>query len=219
MLVLALGLSLFPAAQAKADLIVNGDFEQGNTAFSSNYFFSPGNITPTRTYDIVTNPALSRPGATAPVAYGDHTSGTGLMMAVNGAITPDVLVWGQIVAVKPNSPYTFAAFISSWTAAAPGQLDVVFNGTSIGIMNAPSITAFWSPFSASWNSGSATSVVIELRSLSTSGFGNDFALDDLALKGPDTLAVPEPASVVLSLTGSLALVLGAGVRRYRRRRG
>jgi hypothetical protein len=214
-----LGLALLlGASHARAGLIVNGDFEQGNTGFTTQYTFSPGDIGPAQSYDVVDNPAHSRPHDISPISYGDHTTGHGLMMAVNGAEVPNVLVWGETVAVSPHTTYQFSAWISSWFPAAPESLDVRFNGASIGTMTAPSTTAVWVPFSTTWDSGSATSAAIELRNLGTADVGNDFALDDISLAGPSGSPIPEPASVVLLLTGSLALCLGGrgSIRTHRR---
>jgi hypothetical protein len=219
-LVPALWLALVPVSRAKADLVVNGNFEQGNSGFTTNYVYSPGNVAAPRSYDVVTNPTLNAaPGIAEVSSYGDHTSGSGLMMVVHGAQIPNVLVWAEIVAVQPNSKYDFSAYISSWSAAAPGGVDVSFNGTSLGMLNAPSATGVWVPFTATWNSGSATSAIIQLRSLTTAPVGNDFALDDITLKGPDPFAVPEPAGALYVLTSSLTLGLGDLVRRFRRRLG
>jgi hypothetical protein len=123
-----------------------------------------------------------------------------------------MLVWSETVAVAPNTTYDFSASISSWFASAPGQLDVLFNGKSIGIINAPSTTAVWVPFSTYWNSGSATSAVIELRNLRTADVGNDFALDDIALNGPGPITVPEPTGLALFGLG-IAGLAGWRVRR------
>jgi hypothetical protein len=211
---LALWLLLCPAS-LKADLIVNGGFEQGNSGFTTNYVFSPGNTSSPRSFDITANPALDG----APVSYGDHSTGSGLMMVVKGATIPNVLVWAQIIAVEPNHKYDYASYISSWSAASPARLDVRVNGTSVGTITAPSTPGVWAPFSVTWDSGSNTSAIIELRNLSTSGVGNAFALDDFSFKGPDPFAVPEPAVLAHCLTSCLALGLGAGVRGLRRRRG
>jgi hypothetical protein len=219
----ALWLVLIPVAQAQADLIANGGFEAGNSGFTSNYVYSPGNLTPPRTFAVVTDPALAFPGGGA-ASYGDHTTGSGEMLAVHGSTNlanPDVLVWGQIAAVVPNSTYTFSMFISSWHAGPPGQLDISLNGTSLGTVTAPDATGVWVPFSATWNSGSAKSAVIELWGKSTSSGGNGFsgfALDDFGFKGPDPFATPEPACVVHLLSSALALGLGNLARRYRHRR-
>jgi hypothetical protein len=189
--------TLAPQPPPSGNLIVNGDFEQGNTGFTTQYTYSPQGIGGAQTYAIVNDPHTVHPSA---ASYGDHTTGKGLMMAVNGATTPNVLVWGETVAVTPNATYEFSGWISSWTPSAPGQLNVLFNGSSVGIMNAPSTTAVWVEFSANWNSGSATSVAIELRNLSTADIGNDFALDDISLTGPS--APPTQTMVSSSMSPS-----------------
>ncbi len=179
-------------------LIVNGDFEQGNTGFRTEYRYSRGAIGAQQSYDILPNPRPAHSATTA--SYGDHTTGSGLMVAVNGSLTPNVLVWGQTVAVTPNTAYQFSAFISSWFSGAPGQLEVLFNGTRIGIMTAPLAAGVWVPFTATWNSGSATSAVIELRNLTTADIGNDFSLDDLALA---SLVQPTATAISSSVNASV----------------
>jgi hypothetical protein len=202
--ILALVAAAFLAPSVSAGLIVNGDFQLGNQGFQTDYTFSPDNIGPQLTYDLLANPFPAHPSAHS---YFDHTLNTALgkMMAVNEANAPGVLVWGQTVAVIPNSDYAFTAFISSWVASAPTQLDVLFNGTSIGVMQAPTSTGVWVQFTANWNSGSASSAVIELRNVVGADVGGDFALDDLSLTGPDPSAVPEPSALVLLAISTLAL--------------
>jgi hypothetical protein len=196
------------APRGRADPIVNGNFEAGNTGFATAYTFSPGDIGPQQVYDVLNNPFPAHPSATS---YGDHTTGSGLMMAVNGSFTPNVLVWGQTVAVAPNADYQFTAYISSWIGTAPAQVDVLFNGTSVGVLVAPDTTGVWVPFTFTWNSGAATSAAIELHNLTTFDVGNDFALDDLSLVGPAAATVPEPATALLALAGGG--LLGWAVRR------
>jgi hypothetical protein len=93
----------------------------------------------------------------------------------------------------------FLAFVSSWVSAAPTRLDVLFNGTSIGVIQAPSTTGVWVEFAANWNSGASTSAMIQLRNVSGADIGGDFALDDISLNGPDPNVVPEPSSLLLTL--------------------
>src|SRR5205814_5599955 len=123
-------------------------FGLGNTGFISGYIYSPGNIVPARTYDILHNPAAAHAAA---ASYGDHTTGTGLMMAVDGATTPNVLVWAQTVTVTPNTTYKFSAFLSSWTATAPAQLNVTINGALLTSATAPSTTGVWAEFGGNWS--------------------------------------------------------------------
>ena len=98
-----------------ANLITNGDFQSGNVGFTTDYNFSPGDIGPAQSYDVVANPAFSRPNDLNAISYFDHTLGTvdGLMMAVNGAAVPNVLVWSQTLTVTPNTDYDFSLWASS----------------------------------------------------------------------------------------------------------
>lgn len=171
--------------QATTNLIVNGDFESGNTGFTSEYLFTPGSLDsevydPTLgVYDLPVNPVDSHRAA---ASFGDHTSGSGLMMAVNGANRSDVVVWSQTVAVAPNTTYEFSAWITSWFHESPAQLQLLINGSQVGTFTAPSTSGLWQQFGAIWNSRSSTSATIEIIDLNTELNGNDFVLDDLSLQ-------------------------------------
>src|SRR5262245_35251540 len=89
------------------NLVLNGSFDAGNSGFTTQYNYSPGDIGPARSFDVVDDPAHARPNAFDPVSYQDHTTGTGLMLAANGAVTADVVVWSETVAVTPNTDYVF----------------------------------------------------------------------------------------------------------------
>jgi len=134
------------AAPAWADnLIINGDFTAGNTGFTTSFYYSPGNIYGAHTYDIVTDPSYSHPGA---ASYGDHTSGDGMMMAINGSASSGDVVWSKNVDVIPNSEYFFSMWTSTWIG--PGKLSVRINGTAIDRdFYTPSSTGIWEPFNAS----------------------------------------------------------------------
>lgn len=209
-LVYCLVLLLYPSG-VSAGLIVNGNFSSGNTGFTTAYTYSPGDIGPAQSYDVVDNPAHSRPHDISPVSYGDHTTGTGLMMAVNGAAVPNVVFWSETISITANTDYNFSFWISSWFPASPATVDVQFNGLSVGTAFAPSTVAVWQQFQTTWNSGANTSLTINLIDSLADPDGNDFAVDDIDLTGPTPNAVPEPASILLALTG--AGLIGCGWRR------
>jgi hypothetical protein len=207
----AVALALAGPGTASADqILVNGDFELGNTAFTSGYRFSPGNILDLQTYDVVADPRLASPHA---ASYRDHTTGSGLMLAVNGAAVPDVTVWSQTVAVAPGTDYDFSAWASSWFQLSPARLDFLFNGVSIGTLTAPLTPGVWEEFRSTWNSGSDTALTIRIVNRNIDFSGNDFALDDLSLQGPPAQVIPEPTGLCLAALGA------AGVLGYRRARG
>lgn len=211
----ALALAVCANAPANANLIVNSDFEAGNTGFTSDHAYSPGNIVPPGVYDVLANPSSAHGSATS---YGDHTTGSGLMMAVNGSTTPGEVVWGQTVSVTPGATYDFGVWISSWYPAAPAELNFSVNGDVIGSLTAPAVAGVWELAFSTWNSGAMTSALIEVKNANTVFTGNDFALDDFffgdpIFSNPD----PVPAPPVGLLFGLGLAALGWTARRRRLR--
>ncbi|RYZ41824.1 MAG: PKD domain-containing protein, partial [Sphingobacteriales bacterium] len=160
-----------------ANLIVNGDFSQGNTGFFSDYFSSVINTTEGQ-YHVGVNPRNWNGGMSDCT---DHTSGTGNMMMVNGAPTADAIVWRQTVSVQPNTNYAFSTWIESLVTQNPAQLQFSINGKALGTPIAASAQSCnWNMFYTTWNSGSSTTAEIAIINKNTLLPGNDFALDDIS---------------------------------------
>lgn len=168
------------------ELVINGDFSAGNTGFSSDYTYVvdlpavQNEMVPEGTYTVITNPNLVHTGF-SPCT--DHTSGSGNMMVVNGAANLQD-IWCQTVSVTPGALYNISAWVASVNPASPAQLQFSINGIPIGnIVNAVSTPCVWIPFNAIWNAGSNTTAQICILNLNTAAGGNDFALDDISMKG------------------------------------
>jgi gliding motility-associated-like protein len=159
-----------------SNLIFNGDFLFGNMGFTSAYTYTT-NLWPEATYCIGTNPQTFHTNFSP---CGDHTTGTGNMMVVNAAGTPNVIVWQQTIPVVPNTNYLFSCWLTSVHTSSPAQLQFFVNGVQIGpVFGAAPATCIWNMFFNTWNSGTATSAVISIRNQNTSLSGNDFAIDDI----------------------------------------
>ena len=99
--------------------IVNGDFELGNTGFTSQYVYNVP-TTGLGQYAVAANPNSVHPSW---YSFGDHTSGSGvLMMIVNGASDADLVVWSQNVTLTAGTIYEFRAWGTGVYPAAPGNL-------------------------------------------------------------------------------------------------
>jgi hypothetical protein len=198
-----------------ADLIANGNFEAGTntTGFTTGYTASPGFLDGPGLVDVTKNPAAENKWW--PTSFGDHTSGSGFMLAVNGATTPNTVIWSQTVAVTPKTTYNFSAWSASLYPANAANLDFLFNGTSIGTFSPGLTVGKWGEFTGSWNSGSATSVTISIIDRNIARFGNDFVLDDISMTGGlgPTEEGPEPSTLVLCSIGAVG-----GLAGYFRRR-
>ncbi|MBI5648788.1 MAG: T9SS type A sorting domain-containing protein [Ignavibacteriae bacterium] len=192
-LVCVVGLGMPQGALAQCgELITNGDFEAGNSGFASQYVYLPGNLYPEGVFDVAVNHNLSH------ACFGgtDHTSGTGKSMAVNGSVTAGKIVWSQTVLVLPGTNYALSAWVTSHCGAfSRAVLRFTVNGVQVGGNHWAPATAFeWNNFSATWNSGAATSAVIEIIDLNTAPGGNDFGLDDISfMKIDETEPVITPA--------------------------
>ena len=182
------------------NLLVNGDFEQGNTGFATQYAYTPGggtkNVALAYTVDKNTLPWASN--FTIVSSYGDHTTGSGLMLLCNGATTAHTIAWSETAPVTPNTTYTFSAWVSSIDSFLPANLDFVLNGGTPLSYAAPSSGGVWQQFSTTVNSGNNTSMAMQIYDTNLSEAGNDFALDHISLTPNPT---PEPGTFVLSAIG------------------
>ena len=203
--------ALASSVQAATNLVANGDFTAGPSGFTSDYGFSPGNGVPPAVYDVGTNPNAIHPSW---ASFGDHTTGTGNMLIVNGSETPGAIIWGENgLSVEANTTYYFSTWIASTYPTSPAELDFSINGVAIGpTFTASTTTGDWQLFQASWNSGASTTANIALVNQNLAFNGNDFALDDIGLSTAPA-GVPEPASWALMLAGFTGL--GAMLRRRR----
>ncbi len=167
------------------NLVANGDFSAGNTGFTSSYTYSPP---PSTTliegdYSVYTNPFGVHTGFTS---MGDHTTGTGNMMIINGGPTPTD-VWCETIPVLPNTDYDFSAWIANCSSVTvPPDVPILqfkINGVLIGtpttISSAPGV---WTNFFQVWNSGVNTVATICIYDQNTTSSGNDFAIDDISFK-------------------------------------
>jgi hypothetical protein len=160
------------------NLVVNGDFSAGNTGFDSQYTFGStfGFVQAAASYTITPNPNTAIGWA----SYTDHTTGDGLMMLVNGAITPDLFFWSQTVSVLPNTTYQFSGWGANPTGPPLPQIDFRVNGTSIGILGIPATQGEWGSFVGTWFSGSNTTATLRLFDLDLGSGNNDFSMDDMS---------------------------------------
>lgn len=160
------------------NLVFNGDFEQGNVGFTSQYAYcnTANCLWPEATYAVGTNASFYHNNFVGV----DHTTGTGNFMIVNGSSQPNTNVWCQTITVNPNTTYLFSAWVQSCVTSNPATLQFRINGNLIGSsFTAPSTLNTWVQFNASWVSGANTSATICVVNQNTATSGNDFGIDDI----------------------------------------
>ena len=159
--------------------VVNGDFNQGNTGFTSAYEYN-SNLWNEGTYYVDSDASLHHENF-----HGYGHGGSGNFMMVNGSISPGTNVWTEQISVHPNKWYAFSTWACTLAGVA-GQMALLqfsINGTQIGeVFSAPSSTMVWEQFYELWYSGNATTATITILNQNTNGDGNDFGLDDISFR-------------------------------------
>ncbi|SDR67256.1 SprB repeat-containing protein [Gillisia sp. Hel1_33_143] len=181
------------------NLIINGDFEQGNTGFITQYGYRTNNpsvrneLVPEGLYTV---DKRSNPYHSAFNDNGDHTTGDGNFMIINGDPNLGQTVWetNGFLDVLPNKNYYFGAWTTNLVyrneankyARLRLQILVPGNNTPVAESNLGDLTfqpvgkwvEFFNP--QLWNSGDNTKVKIRIINENTVRDGNDFGIDDIS---------------------------------------
>ncbi len=106
-----------PEPRKDGNLIINGDFSQGEYGFKSDYGSDPP-ITIPRSFKVLGNPKNK---STLYVGMHDHTSGYGPMMVIDGGMKgSEEIAWLQEIPVAPNTNYTFSISAATiWEKSGP----------------------------------------------------------------------------------------------------
>jgi len=239
---ITLAVPLCIAADARANLISNGDFSNGNTGFTSQYSYNtlnPGPELVEGAYSVVTKASDVH---FAWGSYVDHTSGnsSGKYFVANASSDTTKTVWqsGAISVSQPNTAYRFEAWmmkIYPFESNPPVLSFQIGDGTTWTNMGQTASIGSTSP--GVWlftyvdgQFASAGTYYVRLKNSNGAAGGNDLGLDDIyfGLRSsapsvgttPGTTPpsfnptpVPEPASLGLAATGGLAALGWTMLRR------
>jgi PEP-CTERM motif len=227
--------AFFMTVPAQANLIVNGDFQAGNTGFVvSGYsyydWFANGNnpsaLYAEGVYTIAPNP-IDVHSYWVDLSTGPNYDPNNLMMIVNGATGESSALWEEDGIAAANGKYDFSADVMDICCnstfpdqAAPST--IIFQVSTDGGASWQDVASYTTNPGFPAQSGDSgifelidgTFIVtggdFDIRAVDTNNAasGNDFALDNIAVN-----AVPEP--LTLSLFGA-GIIGVAGLRRRRK---
>ena len=172
---------------AQNNLIVNPDFESGNTGFYSDYTYV-SSIVEAGQYAIDNTTANHGSGNGWPTLNGS----TGRYMLVNGfggSNNPNKVVWTPVepISVVTNTYYTFSCRVVNLNVVVQGQinpakLQLKINGEPVGNVNQLPSNNDWHNWTVQWYSGTADHADIQIVDMYTgnSDLGDDYALDDMS---------------------------------------
>ena len=163
------------------ELIVNGDFEQGNSFFRSDYYqkCNPGYL-PQGAYCISNT---STQFYSTWTGCKDFKNSNGNFLVSDGASIPNQKIWCQTVNVEPNQEYAFSAWITTLISVNPPVMQFSINGKLLGeAFKSNDTPCKWEEFFQVWNSENENTAEICIVNQNIEGDGNDFAIDEISLK-------------------------------------
>lgn len=186
-------LLLMSAAHAQ-NLLANGSFSAGNTGFTSDYTYVPGNgtiATVPGEYSVISNPATAFTNGY--LSYGSYPPG-GLMFFADGWL-PTANAWAENVTISTAGMYTFTGWVADPdpNIANPETLGLFINGQQTGGTFTSTQVGAWQEWTLSLSLSNPGTDTISIRDLNNNyAQGNDdFTLDNLSLtQGSGTGTTP-----------------------------
>ncbi len=167
------------AAGEENNLIINGDFNNGNSGFTSGYTLSSAGLLSLGEYAVNTSTIDAGLGATD---CKDHTTGTGNMLIANSDAAGE-MIWQQQVTVTPNTSYIFSTWVQSPNTISRAMLQLFINGNkALDSVLVPASSCTWKKYAVLWNSGNKTVAQLEIRDKTQPGTITGFdsyAIDDI----------------------------------------
>lgn len=215
-----------PTTISGSNLVTNGGFESGDTAFSTSLGCSwndpstcscHGSYSSHGQYFIGYSPSSAGP-CTGDIFQSTwnqtpHSGNNFMMVDGDGDLHPTV--WSENVTVQANTYYYFQVYITTLgnspdpSALADLQFDI--NGDTLGHMNAPTTSGQWLVFYQPWYSNTVSGpITIQIKDFQTNVAGanqDDFGLDDIVFqKGcpPDQTGSPSlgPDKTLCGIAGT-----------------
>lgn len=170
------------------ELLKNGSFERGTFGFTTDYAWryslkEPGTFQVSNFTESL-NAGFKGRG---------HTNSYDNFMILNGSIKKNELVWSQKVTVEANQTHTFSGWLSALSDDSSVTLEARVDGKRIGNITINKKLYQWIPFNFKWESKAGKMVEVNLYSMSSEKFGNDFGIDDLSFRA----CVPKQKEVIV----------------------
>ena len=178
-ILLLLPINSFGACIPKGEnLIINGDFTNGNVSFRSDYIVKDSN-TNHQQYSITNDVKsfnLDWEDCT------EHTGNNGLMMVINGSGNHGAIIWEQNINVNKNVLYKISLWAASASPGNPALLRFYCNNEPNEFqLNLFSLTCYWQEYTIYWNSNTNDKLNLKIREERNALGGNDFIIDDISM--------------------------------------
>ncbi|MES2730661.1 MAG: hypothetical protein V4714_02900 [Bacteroidota bacterium] len=176
---------------ANSNIVLNGKFDDANflggtTNFTTEYNYVTGtnSMVPEGTFTIGNNPHDYHDNFCNLTTDAMRSPGSGgNMLIANAATSGSKTVWQQTMPVTINTDYV----LTFYAASLAGSANSLQFGIYVGCFRAGSdisvplavVNCAWNKYSIQLNSGTSTSLNLQIRNISAAASGNDIAIDDI----------------------------------------
>ena len=157
------------------NVLSNGNFELGNTGFTSSLTLNCDANDCSETAYCVGDGFPVKCIAWPP--FPDHTTGTGNYLIIDGNPSGPSNVWNNTVAVTSGADYCFCFWVAS-LYEEPFDLGMLVNGVNVATVTVSQADPAWTQYCLDWTAPGSGLVQISIRQL-TGGLKRDFGIDDL----------------------------------------
>lgn len=174
--------STYVVVEGKSTVIqqaTNGNFSSGNSGFLTNYTYNATSIWNEGTYAVGPNPNAVHPNFGT---WGDHTSGSGNYMLVNGSASGTKILWRQVRSFPPGVQVKMRWWMLTFVTPA-GSLQLKLFGNNVGsTVTTPASSGVWQQATRTFTVPASGNVILNLMTLSSAVAGNDFGIDDVTFE-------------------------------------
>jgi hypothetical protein len=183
------------------NIVVNGDFSAGNTAFTSEYVYVvddplvQNEMWPEGTYAVDDNPRDVHSLFCNMTTPAQRSPGSGGNMLIGNASTAGTRrLWQQNITVTPNTDYVLNFWASSLAGATSSLLFGIYTGCyrTGADVSVPfeTVNCQWNRYSFQFNSGNNTTIPLAIVNISAQASGNDIAVDDIEVYACASVSTP-----------------------------
>lgn len=163
-------------------LVDNGDFSSGSDGFTSDYEYveemGDRALWVEGKYAVGTSP---RNYHKLFIEHGDHTTGSGNMLIVNGSPDNSKYVWKKLFSVEKGNTYEFSAWflaVGDGNKLDKNMIEYNIDGTA-NKGTYDKVENGWERYFWRYTATDTKTIEIKIRTMSSELSGNDFAIDDI----------------------------------------
>ncbi|MEO1412280.1 MAG: gliding motility-associated C-terminal domain-containing protein [Bacteroidota bacterium] len=167
------------------NLVVNGDFSQGNAHFTSELEYRPSPTLQTPLclgcYTVGVDPTAN---ADYWLPCKDHSSGTdfSLFMADASEGLAEEYFWCQTISVSPHTDYELSAWATMLLDEGVSKLQFYLDRRAHAVPQTLTSNCNWTGVQTEWNSGSQLEVELCIVNIEGQRNGDNIALDDIRME-------------------------------------